>query len=410
MNYESDEELHIPVEVVGIVLWWLRNDKATLFKCLMVCRAWAEEAKRAIWWNPPVSELANLTYERRREYTRYVQRLEFTPRDRNHHHQFRRLYFPKLEHFRASHPSPGSGGALPFGQYMQNKLKSFEMVGVGRTQEDILDTLVAKCKRLEHIEIGFQLSHRLSHQRLEEFFRRKSRSLKSIKFTHILGIDNGLGVDLFRYLAFHNGLERLDIGGFMHYTLIRPIVDMPEPIFASLRCLSVHLETRSLPRLTGRMMNVPTFTELNVTLDVDNTNPFPYLNQLTNLTVLRTIPITGGSWAAEDFMGLQDLRKLRVFKLSTIVAPILVTRYSDFNFIDSFGQKPDLEDLIFEVNCPLTTLTLNFLGRHCPRLQRCYLPIQIFEEVYAIWKRVKAPLFPRLTQLEIGGLSYGVSL
>lgn len=384
-------------EILSKVMEYLRYDATTLRSALLVNKAWAAEAIRVLWEKPPVAALVAIGEEHRQFYARQVRELIFGgDEDGAEHSNFRNLEFPRLRRITIDYFRPDNGEKLRLGQYIQPSMEDFSFYGA-EPAEDILHLLETRCPRLESIVIDFQFEG-LTSSRLIKFFN-SCKSLTSICLPSNMRdtIDNRL----LAYLARHDGLEELELGTFLSYEMLDKTFKGTERPFRDIRYLTVQIESKTVPLLVAGVKSV---IGLTLTIEDSRTNPLPQISSLVNLQELHIDYMEQGEWAGADFLALKSLKNLRRLIISSIFDPIASPTLTDEEFIPVFENMSELQELVFQVQCVLTTTAITSLGKHCPQLMIC--EILGLYDLHG-WQSVASPLFPQLQRLELSAATDG---
>lgn len=384
-------------EILSKVMEYLRYDATTLRSALLVNKAWAAEAIRVLWEKPPVAALVAIGEEHRQFYARQVRELIFGgDEDGAEHSNFRNLEFPRLRRITIDYFRPDNGEKLRLGQYIQPSMEDFSFYGA-EPAEDILHLLETRCPRLESIVIDFQFEG-LTSSRLIKFFN-SCKSLTSICLPSNMRdtIDNRL----LAYLARHDGLEELELGTFLSYEMLDKTFKGTERPFRDIRYLTVQIESKTVPLLVAGVKSV---IGLTLTIEDSRTNPLPQISSLVNLQELHIDYMEQGEWAGADFLALKSLKSLRRLIISSIFDPIASPTLTDEEFIPVFENMSELQELVFQVQCVLTTTAITSLGKHCPQLMIC--EILGLYDLHG-WQSVASPLFPQLQRLELSAATDG---
>ena len=384
-------------EILSKVMEYLRYDATTLRSALLVNKAWAAEAIRVLWEKPPVAALVAIGEEHRQFYARQVRELIFGgDEDGAEHSNFRNLEFPRLRRITIDYFRPDNGEKLRLGQYIQPSMEDFSFYGA-EPAEDILHLLETRCPRLESIVIDFQFEG-LTSSRLIKFFN-SCKSLTSICLPSNMRdtIDNRL----LAYLARHDGLEELELGTFLSYEMLDKTFKGTERPFRDIRYLTVQIESKTVPLLVAGVKSV---IGLTLTIEDSRTNPLPQISSLVNLQELHIGYMEQGEWAGADFLALKSLKNLRRLIISSIFDPIASPTLTDEEFIPVFENMSELQELVFQVQCVLTTTAITSLGKHCPQLMIC--EILGLYDLHG-WQSVASPLFPQLQRLELSAATDG---
>jgi len=384
-------------EILSKVMEYLRYDATTLRSALLVNKAWAAEAIRVLWEKPPVAALVAIGEEHRQFYARQVRELIFGgDEDGAEHSNFRNLEFPRLRRITIDYFRPDNGEKLRLGQYIQPSMEDFSFYGA-EPAEDILHLLETRCPRLESIVIDFQFEG-LTSSRLMKFFN-SCKSLTSICLPSNMRdtIDNRL----LAYLARHDGLEELELGTFLSYEMLDKTFKGTERPFRDIRYLTVQIESKTVPLLVAGVKSV---IGLTLTIEDSRTNPLPQISSLVNLQELHIDYMEQGEWAGADFLALKSLKNLHRLIISSIFDPIASPTLTDEEFIPVFENMSELQELVFQVQCVLTTTAITSLGKHCPQLMIC--EILGLYDLHG-WQSVASPLFPQLQRLELSAATDG---
>ena len=391
-----EENPLLPPEVLSIVMEYLRSDASALWSALLVNKTWAVEAIRVLWEKPPVAALAAIDEDRRQFYARQVHELNFSgDEDGAKHSTFRNLEFPLLNDVTIDHFRPDNKEELWLGQYIQSSLRDFSFYGA-EPAEDILHLLETRCPRLRSIVIDFQFEG-LTPGRLMEFFD-SCKSLTSIYLPSNMRaiIDSRL----LAYLAYYDGLKDLELGKFLGYGMLDKILRGTERPFRDIRFLAVEIESKTLPLLVATVRSVLVLT---LAIADSRINPLPHVSSLVNLQKLHIGYEGHVEWVGADFLALKNLKNLRRLNISSIY-PIASPTLTDTEFIPIFEDMRELEELVFQVECALSTAAITSLGDHCPKLMTCELLGSY--DVYC-WKSIARPIFPQLRVLKLGTVTYG---
>ena len=384
-------------EILSKVMEYLRYDATTLRSALLVNKAWAAEAIRVLWEKPPVAALVAIGEEHRQFYARQVRELIFGgDEDGAEHSNFRNLEFPRLRRITIDYFRPDNGEKLRLGQYIQPSMEDFSFYGA-EPAEDILHLLETRCPRLESIVIDFQFEG-LTSSRLIRFFD-SCKYLTSICLPN--NIKDTIDNRLLAYLARHDGLEELELGTFLRYEMLDKIFEGTERPFRDIRYLAVQIESKTVPLLVAGVKSV---IGLTLTIEDSRTNPLPQISSLVNLQELHIGYMEQGEWAGADFLALKSLKNLRRLIISSIFDPIASPTLTDEEFIPVFENMSELQELVFQVQCVLTTTAITSLGKHCPQLMIC--EILGLYDLHG-WQSVASPLFPQLQRLELSAATDG---
>lgn len=388
--------MELPSEILSIVIEYLRYDTTALRSALLVNKTWAVEAIRVLWNNPPVTALAAIGENRRQFYAGQVRELNFDgDEDGAKHSTFRNLEFPLLNDITIDNFRLDNGEKLWLGQYIQSRMKDFRFYGA-EPAEDILHLLETRCPRLRSIVIDFQLEG-LTSSRLMKFF-------DTFKFLTSIFLPSNMKdiIDsrLLDYLAHYDGLKDLELGKFLGYGMLDKILEGTEQPFRDIQYLAVEIESKTVPLLVERIRSV---LALILAIGDSRNNPLPHVSSLVNLQKLHIGYEEQVEWAGIDFLALKNLKKLRRLNISSTY-PIASPTLTDTEFIPIFENMSQLEELVFQVKCALSTAAITSLGEHCPRLIACDL---LGSYDLHCWKSIKRPIFPQLLQLKLGTATYG---
>lgn len=378
-------------EILSRVMEYLRYDATTLRLALLVNKAWAAEAIRVLWEKPPVAALAAIGEDHRQFYARQVRELNFGgDEDGAEHLNFRNLEFPRLRRITIDYFRPDNGEKLWLGQYIQPSMEDFSFYGA-EPAEDILHLLETRCPRLRSIVIDFQFEG-LTSSRLIKFFD-SCKSLTSIRLPN--DIKDTIDNRLLAYLARHDGLEELELGTFLRYEMLDKIFEGTERPFRDIRYLAVQIESKTVALLVAGFKSV---IGLTLTIEDSRINPLPQVSSLVNLQELHISYMEQGEWAGTDFLALKGLKNLRRLTISPIFDPIASPTLTDEEFISVFENMSELQELVFQVQCVLSTAAITSLGERCPQLMIC--EILGLYDLHG-WQSVARPLFPQLQRLEL---------
>ncbi|KAF7595482.1 hypothetical protein BBP40_005818 [Aspergillus hancockii] len=380
-------------EILSRVMEYLRDDATNLRSALFVNKAWAAEAIRVLWEKPPVAALAAIgDLDHRQLYARQVRELIFGgDEDGAEHSNFRNLDFPRLRCITIDYFRPDNQEKLWLGQYIQPSMEDFSFYGA-EPAEDILHLLQTRCPRLKSIVLGFQFEG-LTSSRLIKFFD-SCKSITSICLSS--DIKDPIDGQLLAYLARHDGLERLELGTFLRYKILDEILEETEDPFRDIRCLAVQIESKAVPLLLAGAKSV---TGLTLTIEDSWTDPLPHVSSLVNLQELHISYMEQGDWPGTDFLALKGLKDLRSLNISPIFDPIVSLTLTDKEFIPVFENMSELQELVFQVQCVLSTAAITSLGENCPQLMICEM---LGSYDLHPWQSVARPLFPQLQRLELG--------
>lgn len=206
---------------------------------------------------------------------------------------------------------------------------------------------------------------------------------------------------LLAYLARHDGLEELELGTFLSYEMLDKTFKGTERPFRDIRYLTVQIESKTVPLLVAGVKSV---IGLTLTIEDSRTNPLPQISSLVNLQELHIGYMEQGEWAGADFLALKSLKNLRRLIISSIFDPIASPTLTDEEFIPVFENMSELQELVFQVQCVLTTTAITSLGKHCPQLMIC--EILGLYDLHG-WQSVASPLFPQLQRLELSAATDG---
>lgn len=383
----------LPPEILGIVIEYLRDDVTALRSALLVNKTWAVEATRVLWENPPVTALAAIGEDRRQFYACHVRELSFSGDEEGAKHPtFRNLEFPQLNNITVGYFRPDNGEMLWLGQYIQSSMKNFSFYGT-EPAEDILHLLETRCPLLRSIVIDFHFEG-LTSDRLMKFFD-NCNFLTSICLPS--NVKYIIDSRLLAYLAHYDGLKDLELGKFLGYGMLDKILEGAERPFRNIRYIAIEIDSKTVPLLVAKVKSV---LILILTLGGSRINPLPHVSSLVNLQELHIGYKWQVEWAGTDFLALGHLKNLRRLDVSSITSPTL----TDTEFIPTFENMSQLEELVFQVQCVLSTAALTSLGEHCPRLITCDL---LGSYDLCCWKSIKKPIFPQLLVLKLGTATYG---
>lgn len=370
---------------------YLRYDSRTLCSALLVNKAWAAEAIRVLWEEPPVAALAAIIeMDQRKSYARHVCELDFGgDEDGAEHSNFRNLEFPRLRRITIDYFRPDNGEKLWLGQYIQRSLEDFSFYGA-EPAEDILHLLGTCCPRLQSVLIGFQFGG-LNPSRLINFFG-SCKSMKSICLPS--NVKDSIDNRLLACLAYHDGLEELELGLLLRYEMIDRIFEEIKWPFRDLQYLAVQIGSKTVPLLVA---GVKSIIGLLITIEDSQVGPLPHISSLVNLQELHIEYKKHGEWAGTDFLALKSLKELRRLVISPVFDPITSTTLTDEEFIPIFENMSELQELVFQVQCVLSAAAITSLGKHCPQLETCEI-LGLYN--LGSWESVARPLFPQLKLLE----------
>ncbi|KAL4913562.1 hypothetical protein BDW62DRAFT_220617 [Aspergillus aurantiobrunneus] len=383
-------------EILSRVFWHLRHDPPTLQSALLVSKAWAAEATRILWENPPATALTAISPPRRQIYARQIRSLSFNgDEDGAQHSTFRDLEFPRLRCVTIDQFYPTDAQRLWLGQYIQPSLEEFSFYGA-QPAEDLLYLLETRCPRLRRVLIDFVFEG-VASARLVRFFD-SCRALTSICLPG--NMKEVIDGRLLAYLARRDGLEELELGTVLECAMLEEVFATERP-FGDIRYLAVNVESRAVPMLVERIRSVRCLT---LTLEDSQVNPLPAVSSLVDLQELQIGYVWQGEWELADLVALRQLKDLRTLAISPIYDPVAIPALTDDEFISVFADMSGLEELVLQVQCALSAAALTALAERCPGLVVCELPGR-----YDLrgWEDVARPLFPRLRRLELGAVVGG---
>ena len=204
---------------------------------------------------------------------------------------------------------------------------------------------------------------------------------------------------LLAYLAHYDGLKDLELGKFLGHGMLDKILEGTEQPFKDIQYLAVQIESKTVPLLVERVKSVLVLT---LAIGDGRINPLPHVSSLINLQKLHIGYEKQVEWAGTDFLALKNLKNLRRLNISSIY-PIASPTLTDTEFIPMFENMSQLEELVFQVKCALSTASITSLGEHCPRPTTCDL---LGSYDLQCWKDIKRPIFPQLLQLKLGTATY----
>lgn len=283
-----------------------------------------------------------------------------------------------------------NGEKLWVGQYIQPSMEDFSFYGA-EPAEDILHLLETRCPRLESIVIDFRFEG-LTSSRLIKFFD-SCKSLTSICLPS--NVKDTIDNQLLAYLARHDGLEELELGTFLRHEMLDKIFEGTEGPFRDIQYLAVQIESKTVPLLVAGFKSV---ISLTLTIEDSRTNPLPQVSSLVDLQELHIGYMEQGEWAGTDFLPLKNLKHLRRLNISPIFDPIASPTLTDEEFISVFENMSELQELVFQVQCVLSTVAITSLGECCPQLMICEI-LGLYN--LHSWQSVARPLFPQLQRLEL---------
>ena len=407
--------------------------RSTLLSVFLVNKAWAAEAIRILWKNPPVTALAAIKdRDRRQFYACHVQKLEV------HHHEckkwiaecsnLRDVTLPLLKFIGiyAARDVPACDLHLCVECCMG---PSLEIVSYQSFHLDskILDLLRTQCPNLKRIAFLVDAFHEPAGINALTELVDSCKCLRSItlySFNKDLLIealgrlqegsntgDSGVQHErLLRSIAHCNGLEQLAMNTIHEYKTFSMVLRSLERPFEDLSRLSLWtvLETRSASLLVSKLNpRSLTYLDLNLRIDGITTNLLPLIcSRLVNLQhlSLNYVPLSRvdeterAFWTPlSDMLPLKNLKHLRHL---TIHGLLLLPKLTDEVFIPMVENWPKLDALELRTNSELSTTSLNSLGKLCPRLG--YLSI---DGAYDLtdWQNIPRPIFPHLWGLSIYG-------
>lgn len=163
----------------------------------------------------------------------------------------------------------------------------------------------------------------------------------------------------------------------------------------------VQIESKTVPLLVAGVKYV-----IGLTLIIEDSriNPLPHVSSLVNLQELDVRCMEEGEWATTDFLALKSLKNLRKLNISSIYDPITSPMLTDEEFIPVFENMSELQELVFEVQCALSTSAITSLGERCPQLITCAI-LGLYD--FHNWRSIARPLFPQLLRLEISAVVDG---
>lgn len=208
-------------------------------------------------------------------------------------------------------------------------------------------------------------------------------------------IDN----QLFAHLARCDGVERLNAGEFLTCEILDNVFEGTEQPFKNIRCLTLLMESEAVPLLVAGVKSV---LALTLTIEETRTNPLPHISSLVDLQELIIDYLEGGEWAGTDFLALKNLKDLRILRISSISDFITSPTLTDEEFISIFENMCKLRELVFEIQCVLSTAAITSLGNHCPELKSCEM---LGSYDLHCWQEITGSLFPQLRFLEFSGLA-----
>ncbi|KAE8142375.1 hypothetical protein BDV38DRAFT_153635 [Aspergillus pseudotamarii] len=384
-------------ELLRRVMEYLSDDYTTLRSAALVNKSWATEAISVLWQKPPVAALASSQDNHRQFYARQVRELDFGgPNDGGQHSRFRTLEFPRLRRLTIDYFGPKDGEKLWLGQYIQPSLEEFRFYG-SEPAEDLLGLLETRCPRLQSILIDYAFDG-INTERLVKFFD-CCRSLRSICLPSFM--DDFVDDQMLTYLARRHGLEDLELGQTITYEMIQKAFQGAEAPFRSIRRLTVQLESKAVEPLTAAIKSA---TNLLLTVEDNELSPLPLVRPLINLTELEIVFCREAIWPATDLLALKRLKNLRRLCISSLEDPPAFPTLTDQEFIQLFGNLGELQHLVFQAQCNLSTVAITSLGTHCRHLESC----EIFGS-YDLhgWSTIERPLFPQLRQFELGATVTG---
>ena len=371
--------------------------RSTLRSALLVNKAWAAEAIRVLWKNPPVSALTALKdRDRRQFYACHVRKLEVRSSEdeklMTDYSTLREMEFPLLKfiyiHNSSNHPSV----RLLAQCCIRPSLEEVHFEGFD-LDPTMLYLLRRQCPNLKKIALQVDIFYGPGIRALTELID-NCKSMRSIHL-HTDGseqdlleehdFDSEIEFDaddsraqhdrllggLLGSLAYCNGLEELKMNTIHEYKTFSGVLRSLEQPFKDLRTLTMEtlLEERSISLLASKL-NPDSLTALDLMFNsiTLTTNPLQQIALLVNLQNLSIsyVDVTVREYPLSDILPLKNLKRLRSLVISNLpFSPEL----TDEAFIPMVEKWPELEVLHLDLRNGLSTTSLISLEKHCPRLK-----------------------------------------
>lgn len=379
-----------PVELVSLIVEYLRGDRSSLRSVLLVSKTWAAQAIPILWETPQPTDLAAIHDRGRQQfYARYVRELRVNGPEGKYHDDFRTLGFPRLRSvvIDAQHEEAW------IGQYIQPALERISCYApLPAGNEDVLQLLEKRCPRLANVVIGCALRG-LNSGTLCGFVDR----CKSLRYLGVVdGSTQHIDERVLFSLASRDDLEGLEAEAFLAHDMFVSLFQQIDRPFKDIQQLQVQIESRTVPLLVPAVTNLRL---LSLSLTDCDMNPWPHLTPLTNLQDLTILYYGVAEISANDFQILKgwDLHRLIVgSNFGNVFAPTL----TDDEFIPVVETLPNLREIELGFENSLTVRSLTSLGQSCLWLRDC-----IIRGTYDLspWMDIdpSTPLFPRLEQLTV---------
>lgn len=263
--------------------------------------------------------------------------------------------------------------------------------------EDILHLLETRCPRLQDISIGSNFEG-LTCDRLMNLFE-SCKSLTSIWLPNEMEdiIDNRL----LACLARHDSLQFLKLGTFLTHEMLKNVFEDIERPFRNTMTLVAEGDSEAVSLLVTGIKSV---LHLTLTTGDSRSNPLPQISSLVNLRELSVEYLEQGAWAGTEFLALKNLKNLRILHITSISDSTTSRALTDEDFIPIFENMSELQDLVFDVQCVLSTAAIISLGKNCPQLRICEM---IGSYDLHFWQSIARPLFPQLSYLSLNALIDG---
>ncbi|KAJ2956867.1 hypothetical protein NQ176_g11291 [Zarea fungicola] len=164
--------------------------------------------------------------------------------------------------------------------------------------------------------------------------------------------------------------------------------------------MRIKVSTTDLPILLPLLPNI---TGLNLQLVGPAEDVLEHISVMRQLELLELEFEDAVHLEKKSLLSLAQCSKLRELHINPEAnVSSLESGFSDADFKQVVSKLPDLERLTFHVQSDLSAVSLLSLAKYCPRLESCTMPHMFDMDQLGLASQSR-PLFPKLTELSLGG-------